>query len=457
MIGSERMPKDEIIRLLQAIADKNVNGFNEENVKIHVVIRLLEAVGHRDNLDLEHSYGTNRPDIILKGFEQPILIEVKGANENLISHIPQIQNYSYTLNSCLSVLTNGNLFYFFSPFWRRKSFEERLILLFSLKDLRNEEITEKVISLLDRDLNFNQVSKNIEQMENEISNKEKEINEKESKISDLKNELESLKETYPKIEQLKEHIEHLEPNIKSKIEKYLQLKEEINNLNNEISSLEKQIPFIPQDELSKTDLTRRIKTGPYEHPSKSTENFSWGISDEVINIKALQNGKQIILCKTQEKKNNYIFLLPKTSFKSDFTPSEIGRKLMVGPIEKETTKYVAKIEYLSIPGKDKKFWQELYEEQEFNLWVIDEGPWKYFTRSSKHKMLLWIFRVYEMPFEIKVGMDFTRHMTSAKLTNQGTLKRIQSGFDNSEFTAVLTDDEFEKRKKKITEIARKYS
>lgn len=452
------MQKDEIIQQLRAISNKNVNGYNEENVKIHVVIKLLETLGHSDDLDLEHSYGTDRPDIIIKGLEQPILIEVKGANENLTSHIPQIERYSYTLNSCLSILTNGNLFYFFSPFWRRNSFEERLILLFNLKELGNVEIAEKVISLLYRGIGFKQVPKNIEQMENEILNSEEKINEKQSNISDLKNKMKLLEEKYPNIEQMTEYIEYLDPKIKLEIENYLRIKGQIYDLKEKTRSLKKQIPYI---ETKPTKPTKRISGIEREQDyqrSKSTENFSMGISDEVINIRALRQGKQIILCKTNEKTNDHIFLLPKTSFQSHFEPSEIGRKLMDDPIENDTTKYIAKIKYLLIPGKNRGFWEKLYNEGEFNLWNIDNGPLRYFNRSKRSKMLLWILRVYEMPFEIKVESDFNRGPRgNASISNLETLKRIQSGFDNDEFRPVLTDDEFERRKKKITEIARKYS
>src|SRR5574341_383791 len=221
------MQKDEIVKRLKEISDKNIkniNGYNEENVKIHVVTEQLKVLGHSDHLDLEHTYGTDRPDIFIKGFEMPILIEVKGANEDIDSYILQIKKYSYHMDSLLSILTNGNLFYFFSPFWKRKSFDERLILSFTLEDLRNEEIANKVISLLNRDLGFKQISKNIEQMENGILAKEKEINEKQSNISDLENKVKLMGEKYPDIEQLKRHVEYLDLKIKSEVQDYLRIK-----------------------------------------------------------------------------------------------------------------------------------------------------------------------------------------------------------------------------------------
>lgn len=187
------------------------------------------------------------------------------------------------------------------------------------------------------------------------------------------------------------------------------------------------------------------------------EKFSMGVSDEVINIRALQNGKQIILCKAHKKSTHYIFLVAKKSFKSKFEPSVEGRKLMHSPIvESDITRHIAKIDYLTIPGKNRSFWQELYDEQEFNLWSIDNGPLKYFKSQQKSdKMYLWIFRVYEMPFEIKAKADFKLQRDNATICNPNTLKRIRSGFDNGEFTPVLSDADFHRRATRIKEIADK--
>lgn len=191
---------------------------------------------------------------------------------------------------------------------------------------------------------------------------------------------------------------------------------------------------------------------------ENKERFLMGISDEVINIRALQTGKQIVLGKTDKKSNPYIFLVAKRSFKSDFKPSEAGHKLMHEPIvESDISRHVAKIEYLSIPGKNRNFWQELYDEQEFNLWSIDSGPLMYFNRSKKNKMLLWIFRVYEMPFEIKVKEDFKPpHMNNTSIHKPSTLEKIQVGFGNGEFAPVISDADFERRTRRIKGIADKY-
>lgn len=276
------MQKDEIVKRLMELSDKNIgniNGYNEENVKIHVVTELLKILGHSGHLDLEHTYGTDRPDIFIKGFDMPILIEVKGANIDIDSHIPQIYNYSYNMDSVLSILTNGNLFYFFSPFWKRKSFEDRLILSISLEDLRKEEIANKVISLLyrDRDIDFKQISKNIEILENEILTKEEEIDKIQMDISDLENKVLSIKEKYPNIEELKRHVDYLDQKIKLEIQEFLNINEQIYELKEKSVRLRKQIPSIGLNK-------RRANgggTGVETNDSGTEENFLISIPKEI--------------------------------------------------------------------------------------------------------------------------------------------------------------------------------
>lgn len=55
------MQNDNIIRKLRELSEMNVGGYTEENVKYRVVIRILEILGHRDALDMEHRYGTDKP------------------------------------------------------------------------------------------------------------------------------------------------------------------------------------------------------------------------------------------------------------------------------------------------------------------------------------------------------------------------------------------------------------
>jgi len=448
------MQNDDIVRKLQGISEMDVNGYTEENIKIRVVIKMLEILGHKDFLDLEHSYDTDMPDIIITGLERPIIIEVKGANSTLTSHIAQIKRYSYNLDACLSIITNGHRFYFFSPFWDRKKFEERLVLSFYLKELRNEMIAEKVKSLLWRDLGFKQLVENRRRLEGAIVNTEEKIKECKINLTQLSEEEKFLTKKYPKITELKDHIEFLETKVKSDIESFSNIKNQIGDIKEQIRTLKKRIPSLG-NELNKTE--QKIK-GVQSFEPPQTNFFYEGIAVEWINIIALQQGLQIILCKKHEKKNKYIFLIPKTSFKSNFEPSKTGLRLMRTPISIDYCKYVAKIEYLLVPGRNKNFLQELYDQDEFKLWDIDMGPYKYFNSNRNRKMLLWFLRVYEMPFVIKEGSDFIRQPRgNCKIINSVTLKKIQSSFSEGKFSPVLPDDEFKKRTNKIREIAQKYS
>lgn len=186
-------------------------------------------------------------------------------------------------------------------------------------------------------------------------------------------------------------------------------------------------------------------------------DFEMGTSCEVINFRALKLGKQIILCKKGRRRySDFIFLLPKVSFLSAFEPSKHGKELMANPIQLYTTAYVAELEYIEIPAKKRKFWEELYKMGEFNLWKIDEGPMRYFAKWRR-VMLFWFLRVYKIPFEIEEGDDFIRGaMGMHRMINDKTLRKIQRDFFNGKFKPVVSDREFGTRKKSIINIVQKH-
>jgi hypothetical protein len=183
----------------------------------------------------------------------------------------------------------------------------------------------------------------------------------------------------------------------------------------------------------------------------SKEDFGVGFSDEIINVNALQEGRQIISCKTYLG-NKYIFLLHKIAA-SKYIPSEEGRKYENPPAKHGITNLIAETQFLSIPGRNEEFWKELYMANEFDLWKITE-PLRFFANAQN--MYLWILRVYKMPF-IEKGKHFI-HSAWARynMKDPEILKSIQSGFNNKTFKPVLTYDKFNKRKDKIEDIARRY-
>ncbi|MRR28786.1 hypothetical protein EG834_00265 [bacterium] len=191
-----------------------------------------------------------------------------------------------------------------------------------------------------------------------------------------------------------------------------------------------------------------------------SDDFRMGIANEVVNIRALQQGKQIIICKADTKTNKHIFIVSQSTFSSKYKTSKNGRAFEYKPIVEDVrTRYIATLEYMSIPGQKELFWEKLYTMNEFNLWTIKEGPQKYFEdKTKKTKMYLWFFKVYEMTFEITRDVDFTKpHFMNTKIINDDTLIRIQNGFRNSEFTPVLSDNAYDERKKRIIRVVNEYT
>jgi len=199
----------------------------------------------------------------------------------------------------------------------------------------------------------------------------------------------------------------------------------------------------------------RERTGRIEYRDVSAEDFSMGIADEVINIRALRAGEQIVLCKKHRKSNNRIFLLPKVSFASDFEPSEAGRQYLQKPIERDTTRHIAEIEYLPIPGRERPFWKDLFERGEFNLWDVDAGPLLYFEGADDSETLFWILRVFELPFNLEEGVDFERGPHGhASIMDDRSLTRIQTAFAQGRCEPILEDAEFQRRRQAIASVAR---
>lgn len=81
-------------------------GYNEENVKIKVIVPLLMELGHKiTQLDFEH----NGIDIFLKDLppECRVIVETKNLSGNIEKHLPQLRRYANQANALFSVISNG--------------------------------------------------------------------------------------------------------------------------------------------------------------------------------------------------------------------------------------------------------------------------------------------------------------------------------------------------------------
>lgn len=255
---------------LNEISNINEVHFNEENVKHNIVIRMLNSLGHKNHLNLEHNYGTDRPDIIIKGFERTIIIEVKGMSVDLSDCINQVERYSYSIYPLYIILTNGNDFLFFSPFWKYgKLFRDKLILSFSRDELKNEELQTDIISILDRRLGFEKIEENIVNLERRIESKRKGINIIENDITEIKNKTEQLEReniiisSNKDIEKLKDLIHNSINYSNDKLiidaEQYLKLLDKLKTLEEKKKIVIKSMPSLSKNVISKNKHIRKIK------------------------------------------------------------------------------------------------------------------------------------------------------------------------------------------------------
>ena len=440
----------------------NLTNSSEENVKVHIVLKILDALGYTSELELEHSYGHERPDIIIKcfDFDQPIVIEVKGGKENLNKHISQLERYSYSFSSLISILTNGFETYIYSPFWKRPTFEKRLIFGFSLKQLENETCVNGLYSLLNKEQGFKKIKEYVCQLESKIIQTEGEIETIKQHKNQTKKEIDTLFVKYPNIKDLINHIAFLDSTVKNEIEEYQSKENELVVFDEKIKNLKSDLPrSLFAARLFKAPIVKTNKKITPTQEFVGNEDFWMGITDEVINIRALNNGQQIALCKSKTKSNHRIFLISKKSYNSAFEPSDIGKKLMDEPIIYKYTQHVAEIEFIEIPGTNRTFWEEMGNIGEFNLWDIDNGPYLYFTRNSnaRKKKYFWLFRVYQLPFKINEEKDFSRpHMTNSKIHNRDVLSKVQKAFKNNECQPVISDSDYQKRKNKIIDLIKTF-
>lgn len=196
-------------------------------------------------------------------------------------------------------------------------------------------------------------------------------------------------------------------------------------------------------------------------------------TDKRANIYALWEGKQIILCKKQQKRTlisseDWVGLWPtqsgeiqmlrhETPYKSvDFALSNKGLDYLKEIYNTHCeNKYIAKVEYIPIDGKQIELWEDLYNTGEFVLWDLELGPYKYFENSKQD--YLAIYRVYNIDYEIKeadVREKDGRLSSYHKKLNEDASRIVVKNLADAR--PVLSDADFESRRSKILETVNKY-
>jgi len=218
-------------------------------------------------------------------------------------------------------------------------------------------------------------------------------------------------------------------------------------------------------EKTATKSYRRTKSYSYDG-ERDEDDFRFGHTNELVNIRALQEGHQICLCQKTMKYDDLIFLYKKTTRKSKYKKSKNAKEFDFPPINSHITKFAAEvIGYLEVPGRNREFWKELYEEGEFDLWDIDGGPMKYFENKRWKKTYLMILKVFKMRFLLREEKDFMRGGSpgipltggTGEIINDESLKKIQTAFRAGKFEPVLDEIVFEQRLLNIRKIILKHS
>jgi tetratricopeptide (TPR) repeat protein len=110
----------------------------EENVKIKLIVPLLEKLGYDTvkDLDFEHRVRTKKADIAIELDGKPrVSIECKDVSEDLDAHLPQAFQYACWKGFLLLVLTNGSEIRVYKTWEASSELEDRLLFSSKLEEL----------------------------------------------------------------------------------------------------------------------------------------------------------------------------------------------------------------------------------------------------------------------------------------------------------------------------------
>jgi len=131
----------EVKRLASLNVNKYVRrtaGKCEENVKIKIVVPLLELLGYnfQQDMDFEHHVENKRADVALLIDNKPrLLVETKDLDESLDNHINQALEYAYNKGVEWVILTNGLEIRVYKSFIPNTPKKDRILFTTTLQKL----------------------------------------------------------------------------------------------------------------------------------------------------------------------------------------------------------------------------------------------------------------------------------------------------------------------------------
>jgi hypothetical protein len=121
-------------------------GHTEEDVKINFIVPWLESFGH-ERLSFEH----HMFDILIKYPDYTILVETKKMGILMDEVTFQLEKYSKKMRIDLAIMTNCSEFFFFSPEWNTKEYEDRLLLYCQRSELADDDVNLFLESILSKE------------------------------------------------------------------------------------------------------------------------------------------------------------------------------------------------------------------------------------------------------------------------------------------------------------------
>ena len=151
-IGGENMSIEECLKKISEIRKDDISG-SEENVRQKVIIPFFACFGHIHQTDIEHTTNRGSVDVFLKGLpdNSSVIVEVKPIHKKIeANEISQLKGYVEDTNALLAIISNGDNFQIYSPYWRGKAFEKTLIFNFNRGDLQDDTLVKELDKILCR-------------------------------------------------------------------------------------------------------------------------------------------------------------------------------------------------------------------------------------------------------------------------------------------------------------------
>ena len=335
------MSIEDCLKKISEIRKDDISG-SEENVRQKVIIPFFDCFGHIHQTDIEHTTNRGSVDVFLKGLpdNSSVIVEVKPIRKKIeANEISQLKGYAEDTNALLTIISNGENFQIYSPYWRGKAFETTLIFNFNREVLQDDTLVKELDKILNRENLINgrthkflfqresQIDRRIN-VENDCKHLEKQIRELKLKFKDsdcekaisLLIEFKRLKgENITRDEAIATFLEG-KPELEEILEKIDQIKNELTE-NNELLQSEKIIglheikPLIikPKPDDSTPDESEKKK----ERPTKM--NIGSNSYD-------IRNSFEILV-------NTANFLIEKGKLKKSDSPISAGTKRYLVNVE----------------------------------------------------------------------------------------------------------------------------